>query len=201
MYKGDVFHEDYFPRWQDHFRNKGLTSQQLSIVQQLWIMQRRYQSVAWQLQVERQAVAFAWLLICSSGRLKVESPFSLLNSNHASMSLKQSQLAKSGRSRNQVTVTLQDPTVRELVGCDVRHTDLNPVNQRNLQELLDHSQEGTRESRPWMGTCHQQQHLWMACIGASQCWPVWSGAHMAGWLAERQCLKYHVKASNGLSKS
>ena len=64
---------------------------------------------------------------------------------------------KSDGSRNQITATEHEPAVNgreKMVGCDVRYTDM----QGKIQGALEHLQEGTRESRPRMGTGHQQQH-------------------------------------------
>ena len=55
-----------------------------------------------------------------------------------------------------------------MVGCDVRHTD---IYAREISGALEHLQEGTRESRPMMGTGHQQKHRtdgWCD-VHASQC--------------------------------
>ena len=97
--------------------------------------------------------------------------------------LKQKALKKDG-SRNQVTATEHEPAVNgreKMVGCDVRHTDM----QGKIQGALEHLQEGTRESRPKMGTGHQQQHwnLWMVWCA---CFTMQTGlwALKSGW--ERQ---------------
>ena len=126
----------------------------------------------------REALPFAWLLICSSSRLKVESLFLKIPIMHlgylfflwnAFSILKQRLWKVTDQEIRllQLSMSLQLTAGRKMVGCDVRYTDM----QGKIQGALEHLQEGTRESKPRMGTGHQQQHWTYGWCGvhASQC--------------------------------
>jgi len=102
-------------------------------------------------------------------------------------------------------MSLQLTAGRKMVGCDVRHTD---IYAREISGALEHLQEGTRESRPMMGTGHQQQHRtdgWCD-VHASQCSLACGHLRLAGrdkqlQIQEGTWLNNGIRTGLGLGKA